>query len=138
MLEAYNGGVLFGNSPGDTARKITLLDIYAERADDVKKAQISMRGKYLATAFLIRSDRRRYGELILLLKNDYTKQQSNYPKTLTDMYGIMVAFEPTRATPLARGRNKGLNFGNVVADSKDPGTGDTVGGDGGAGRKLKY
>ena len=137
VLEAYNGGFLFRNSLGDTAREITLLGIYAEREEDVRKAQISTRGKYLETAFLLRSDRRRYVELILLLKNYYTKQQRNYPKTLTDMYSLIVAFEPTRATPVARGRNKGLNFGNVVADSEDPGTGDTGGGDGGAGRKLK-
>ena len=54
------------------------------------------------------------------------------------MYGLMVGFEPKRATPVARGRNKGLNFGKVVADSEDPGTGDTGGGYGGAGRKLKF
>ena len=34
------------------------------------------------------------------------------------MYGLMMAFEPTRATPVGGGRNKGLNFGNVVSDSK--------------------
>ena len=54
------------------------------------------------------------------------------------MYGIMVAFEPTRAAPVAGGRNDGLNFGNMVADSKDPGTGDTGGGIGGAGRKPEF
>ena len=57
---------------------------------------------------------------------------------ITDMYGLMVAFEPTRATPVAGGRNKGLNFGNVVTDYEDPGTGDTNGGGGGAGRKLEF
>ena len=60
---------MFGNSPVDTVREITLLGLYAERADKVKKAQILARGKYLATVFLLRSDRRRYGYLILLLKN---------------------------------------------------------------------
>ena len=75
-------------------------------------------GKYLATAFLFCLDRRRYRELIFLLKNDYAKQQRNYPKMLTDMYELMVGFEPTRATPVARGINEGLNFRNVVADSE--------------------
>ena len=75
---------------------------------------------------------RRYGEIILSLQNDYYKQQSNYPRTLTDMYGLMVAFNPTRATPVARGCNKGLNFRNVVADSKttryrDNGSGGGIG-----------
>ena len=41
----------------------------------------------------------------------------NYPRTLADMYGVMVAFDPTRATPVSGGRNKGLNFGNVFTES---------------------
>ena len=36
------------------------------------------------------------------------------------MYGLRVAFEPTRATAVSGGRNKGMNFGNVAAE---PGTG---------------
>ena len=101
----------------------------------MEKAQTPARGKYLATAFLLSSDRRRYRELILSLKNDYAKQQRNYPNILTDMYGLMVVFEPTRATPVAGGRNEGLNFGNMVFKSEDTGTGDTGGGSS-EGRKL--
>ena len=77
VLEAYNGGVLFGNSPGATAREISTLGLDADIKGDVEKAQASARGKYLATAFLLSSDRRRYGELILSLKNDYAKQQKH-------------------------------------------------------------
>ena len=36
------------------------------------------------------------------------------------MYGLMVAFEPTRATAVSEGRNEGMNFGNVA---DEPGTG---------------
>ena len=93
MLDTYNGGVLFGNSPGDTAREITILGLDAETEGDAEKDQISARGKYLATAFLFSSDMRRYGELILYLKNDYAKQQRNYSRTLTDMYRLTVVFE---------------------------------------------
>ena len=103
----------------------------------MEKAQTSVRGKYLATVFLLSSDRRRYGELILSLKNDYANQQLNYPKALTDMCRLMVAFGPTRETPVARGRNAGLNSGNVVANSKGTENGDTGGG-GSIGRKLEY
>ena len=103
----------------------------------MEKYQTAGRGKYLATAFLLSSERHRYGELTLSLKNDYAKQQRNYPKKLTDMYGLMVAFETTRATPVARGRNEGLNFGNVVANSEGTGNGDTSGGID-TGRKLEY
>ena len=64
MLEAYNGGVLFGNIPGATAREIMILGLDVETEGDVEKAHISARGKYLATAFLLSLYRIRYGELI--------------------------------------------------------------------------
>ena len=70
----------------------------------------------MATEFRLSSDSCRYGELILLLKNDYAKQQQNYPKTLTDMYGLMVAFDTTRLTPVSGGRNEGMNLGNVTVE----------------------
>ena len=60
----------------------------------------------MATAFLLSSDMPRYGDLILSPNNDYAKQQKNYPKTLTDMYGLMVAFEPTMPTAVSGGRTK--------------------------------
>ena len=119
VLEAYNRGVLFGNSPGATSWEIATLGLHAAIKGDVEKEQVSERGKYLATAFLISSDRRRYSELILLLKSDYAKQQNNYPKNITDIYGLMVAFESTRPTSVTRG------------------DGDHGGG-GGAGRKIEY
>ena len=51
VLEAYNGGVLFGNSPGAMAREIAMLGLTAETIGDVKNVQVAARGKYLATAF---------------------------------------------------------------------------------------
>ena len=92
------------------ARNIALLGLNMETKGNMEKAHILARGKCMTTAFLISSYRRQYGELFLLLKNDYAKQQRNFPRTLTDMYGILVAFDPTRATPVVGGRNEGLNF----------------------------
>ena len=45
----------------------------------------------------------------------------NYHKTLTDMYGLMVAFDPTRSTVVSGGRNKGMNFRNVAAQIRNQG-----------------
>ena len=50
------------------------------------------------------------------------------------MYGLMVSFDPIRSTPVVGGRNEGLNFGNVIADSEITGDGDH---EGGTGRKLE-
>ena len=57
VLEAYNGGFLFGNIPGATSREIAMMGLNVETEGDVEKAQVSARGKYLATAFLLSSDR---------------------------------------------------------------------------------
>ena len=98
MLEAYNGGVLFGNSTGAKSREITTLGLDVEIEGDVEKAQTLARGKYLA--------------------------QKKSPKTLTDVYGLMVAFEPMRATAVSVGRNEGMNFGNVAVELGTRGDGD--------------
>ena len=81
-----------------------MLVLDAETEGDVEKAQVSERGKYLETTFLLRSDRHWYNDMIMLIKNDYAKQHKKYPKTLTDMYRLMVAFDPTRPTPVSGGR----------------------------------
>ena len=96
MLRDYNGGTLLGNSPGATTQESKLFDLDVNSKDNIEQALTSARGGYLATAFLLSSYRRRYGELIMALKNDYDKQQHNYPKILTYIYGLMVTFEPMR------------------------------------------
>ena len=137
MLEAYNGGVLFGNILRATAREIALLGLNMDTKGDVEKAHLSARGKYLATAFLLRLYMRQYGGLTLLLNKNYAKQQRNYPRILNGIYSLMVAFDPMRETPLAGGRNESLDFGNVVNDFKGTGDGDHGSG-GGIRRKLEY
>ena len=59
-----------------------------------------------------------------------------YPKTLTDMYGLMVAFKPTRATAVSGERNEGVNFGNVAAETGTGGDEDHGGG-GATARKIE-
>ena len=60
MLEAYNRGVLFEKILGATAQEITILELNAENKGNTEKAQISARGKYLATKFVLSPDRHRY------------------------------------------------------------------------------
>ena len=63
------------------------------------------------------------------------KQQYSYPKTLTEMFELMVAFDPTRPTPVSGGPNKGMNFENVAVKLGTVGGGDHGGGSG-TGRKI--
>ena len=64
------------------------------------------------------------------------KKQMNYPRTLTNMYGLMLVFERMGATQVARGHNGGLDFRNMVANSEGIG-GKYHGSGGGIGRKLE-
>ena len=57
-MEEYNRGVLFRNRPGATAQEIAMLGLNAETKGDVEKAQVSAKGKYLVTPFLLSPDRR--------------------------------------------------------------------------------
>ena len=52
------------------------------------------------------------------------------------MYGLMVAFEPTRVTPVSGWINEGMNSGKVAAESGTLGERDHGSG-GGTGRKLE-
>ena len=135
MLEAYSGGELFRNIPGSMVWEIKFLGMEADKKGGVETARSSERCKYLAVAFLIILDRRQYRKFILDLKNDFANQQKNYPKILTDMYDLMVAFEPTGVMPVARGHNEGINFVRTATKNEDKGGGDVGRGGGGAGVK---
>jgi hypothetical protein len=44
----------------------------------------------MACAFLVGSDRDRYGKLVEDLENDHIQGSDKYPKTLTDAYSLLV------------------------------------------------
>ena len=48
---------------------------------------------YLALAFLMGSDRSRYGRLLEKLENDFTAGNDNHPKTLTDAYNMLLEWK---------------------------------------------
>ena len=52
---------------------------------------------------------------------------------VTEIYGLMMKFEPMRVTLVSRAFNEGLNFGNIATKNEEGGTGDTD-----SGRKRKY
>ena len=62
VLKAYNEGVLFGNILGATAREISMLGLNAKTEGGLYKSQVSARGKYLATTFLLDSVQDSYEE----------------------------------------------------------------------------
>ena len=89
------------------------------RADASKVA----RGKFLTATFLLGADRRKYGGIIIQLRNDYVKGQQTYPARVQKVQALLTAWEGEK--PPVHGSNEGLIFANVVND--DDGDGGNAG-----------
>jgi hypothetical protein len=125
VLENYNGGEKFGGSTGATTREMAFLGL-ADSATNVVIAEKSAREKFLAIAFLLGSDRKRFGHLITDLKNDYAKSMNNYPSNVIAAKSLMLAYDQPRAPVVGGSRNEGLSFANI--GTGDDGTvGDEIG-----------
>jgi hypothetical protein len=53
-------------------------------AAELRVAEAAAKEEYLACAFLLGSDRLRYGKLIEDLENDHIQRNDKYPKTLVE------------------------------------------------------
>jgi hypothetical protein len=74
-----------------------------------KKAATAARHRSIATAFLKRADRRRYGALWSELENSYTRGQDHYPVDLTNAYNVLLNYRaaPTPAPAPRQNRREG-------------------------------
>ena len=80
MIEHSGGSI--GHKPGIkkaivAETRVVIANLSATQKDDLKKEGQS---HYLAVAFLLGSDRSRFGRLIENLENDYLQGQKNYPQ----------------------------------------------------------
>lgn len=82
--------------------------------EDKKEAQ----ERYLAVAFVLGSDRSRFGVLIEHLENGYLQGQDGYPKTVTAAYHLLTNWKQERqAMPLAG--SHGVAFTNIEDDQQE-------------------
>ena len=65
---------------------------------------------YLALAFLIGSDQRRFGHLLKKLENDFSAGNDNYPKTLTDAYNMLLEWKDDPRLLIRMAGNDGISF----------------------------
>ena len=94
VIDGYNGGEeKFGSSTGGTARELRILALDANSANDIATAKEVVREKYLTIAFLLVSDLKRYGKLLLDLRNDFAKGQKNYPTTMRAEKSLMISYD---------------------------------------------
>ena len=122
-----------GGEPGVTSARIKSFEDPAE--PDADKAERDARAKakneYIAVSFLLKSDPKRYAQLVRDLQNDYTRGISGYPTTLTEAYDILVNYK----RPPQRGHDFDTDIAFAITEDQEtrqPGHG--RGGRGGGGR----
>ena len=91
MAESYDAK-LYDQAMFKIAQDSTVYSTTAEaylQDYELKMIETTAREIYLACAFVINSNLRRYGRLIEELENDYTKGNDNYPRNMVKAYQLL-------------------------------------------------
>jgi len=87
----------------------------ADASSAVMKSAIERgRARYLATAFLVGTDKNRYGLLVQDLENSFLQKQDRYPRTLVEAYQLICNWkhDPSHFLKNLNKANEGLAFTN--------------------------
>ncbi len=90
-------------------------------ADLTEQDKSKAREWYLATAFMLGSDRGRYGKLLENLENEFLQGRNSYPRTVTSAFSLLVNYkQDPRNLVLSVGvSNDGVSFANVDGTDDD-------------------
>ena len=91
MAESYDAKI-YDQAMFKIAQDSTVYSTTSEsdlQDDELKMIETTAREIYLACAFVINSDLRRYGCLIEELENEYTKSNKNYPRNMVKAYQLL-------------------------------------------------
>ena len=89
--------------------------------ETVKGLRVEAQERYLAVAFILGADKKRFNQLLTEMENDYLKYQtpSAYPQTVTQAYGWLLRYQKERGdTPKHVGSNE-IAFNQVGAAGAD-------------------
>ena len=90
----------------DILREENVFDIENPAPAEMASAIEQAKDRYYAVAFLLGSDRNRYGKLIEDLENAMVQGEDKYPKTLNDAYTLLLHWKLTRETWLGSSRRQ--------------------------------
>ena len=95
--------------------------INVDEATDAQEeaAKIEATQWYLALAFLMGSDRTRFGRLLEKLENDFTAGNDNYPKTLTDTYNMLLEWKDDPRLLMRMAGNDGISFATSMLKTNE-------------------
>ena len=74
---------------------------------------------YLALAFLMGSDRSRFGRLLEKLENDFTAGHDKYPKTLNDAYNMLLEWKDDPCLLMRMAGNDGISFTTTTIETNE-------------------
>ena len=121
VIEHCGGSI--GQEPGLVRKVLEDKGLIAEAAtqEQIQEAQVTAQEVYLAAAFILGSDRNRYGKLLEDLENDYTQGQDNFPKTVTAAYSRLTNWKQNlrNIMRIVNTKNDGVSFANVTNQEPD-------------------
>jgi hypothetical protein len=96
------------------------LTMASSTPDQVKVAKEVSREEYLACAFLLGADRKRYGKLMEDTENVYIQKDDKYPKTLVEAYNLLIHWkqDPKNLMQVLGSTNDGIAFTNLCDEAK--------------------
>ena len=110
VLDHIGAGI--GHDDAITRQVLRTQGIDIEDATEAQEEAAETQGIewYLALAFLMGSDRSRFGRLLEKLENDFTAGHDNYPKTLTDTYNMLLEWKDDPRLLMRMAGNDGISF----------------------------
>jgi hypothetical protein len=128
VLTAQESGATIGAHPGGVSEVLSMQATDPANPTDVERttAMKTATERYLAVAFLLGSDKLRYGTLIEEIENKYLRNKGNsstagtYPTTVAEAYDYLCNYkkDPRHLTRLL-GQNTGANLNTGVAFMQD-------------------
>ena len=119
VLDHIGGGI--GDDDAITRQVLRSQGIDTDEATEAQEEAAEIQGIewYLALAFLMGSDRTRFGHLLEKLENDFTAGHDNYPKTLTDAYNMLLEWKDDPRLLMRMAGNDGISFATTTAETNE-------------------
>ena len=119
VIEHSGGSV--GHQPGilEEVADGKKIDLKTASNDDIAELKKTAQEQYLATAFLLSSDRGRYGRLLEDLENDFLQVQDHWPKTLTAAFNLLTNWKHNTIRN-ADQLSDGVSFLNADEQDEEP------------------
>ena len=111
FIESVEGSI--GHHPKLATEAIKEMGVIVPSSEENRKAATDARQKYLAAAFLMGSDCRRYGYLIEDPENSFAKGNNEWLKTLDISYALLTNWKQDQrftGSALQDGRVNGINY----------------------------